>query len=326
MIQHLLVKHARLRTRDCDEALGVLGRLWERHRVAITRDAYSIRWHQADLQRTSLTYIAHPCALACRCDGPLSDMFRVSFQRSGGMAHRINGRPAQASATAAVHHAPGQDIAFETSGALSVMMLSFDGGLVRRALGRRLRRLPPFESWAVTFSLASERVRLLRSLGEWLAAEMDRPHSILHSSPRVALNFERTLLSAYLECLAELEPHPGRAAADLDETRLRLVEAWIDANLDEPIGVEEMAAAVGTDVNAVAGAFRRLRGTTPLRALLQRRLQRARTLLMAAEDATTVTEVATSLGFFHFGRFAVRYRQQFGERPSDTLARRRRLC
>jgi hypothetical protein len=35
-----------------------------------------------------------------------------------------------------------------------------------------------------------------------------------------------------------------------------------------------------------------------------------------------VTGIATEFGFFELGRFAVRYRERFGEKPSETLARR----
>ena len=41
------------------------------------------------------------------------------------------------------------------------------------------------------------------------------------------------------------------------------------------------------------------------------------------DDATTVTDTATKLNFFHFGRFSSQYRQLFGETPSETLRRAR---
>ena len=58
----------------------------------------------------------------------------------------------------------------------------------------------------------------------------------------------------------------------------------------------------------------------PKQYLLLRRMTLAHRALQSANPAeTTVTEVATRFGFWHFGRFAGEYRALFGEAPSVTL-------
>jgi AraC-like DNA-binding protein len=64
-------------------------------------------------------------------------------------------------------------------------------------------------------------------------------------------------------------------------------------------------------------------GVTPHAFLLRHRLNKARSALLSKDaDLVRVTDVALELGFSELGRFAVRYRQMFGESPSETLRRR----
>ena len=42
-------------------------------------------------------------------------------------------------------------------------------------------------------------------------------------------------------------------------------------------------------------------------------------LVIASRQQTTVTEIASKWGFAHAGRFAVDYRQRYGESPHVTL-------
>ena len=63
-------------------------------------------------------------------------------------------------------------------------------------------------------------------------------------------------------------------------------------------------------------------GMGPKHYLLLRRLHLARRALRkAAPDATTVADIATRYGFWHFGLFAGEYQSLFGESPSVTLHR-----
>ena len=58
----------------------------------------------------------------------------------------------------------------------------------------------------------------------------------------------------------------------------------------------------------------------PAQYLWLRRMNLARRALRLADPGkTTVTAIATEFGFWELGRFAVQYRQLFGELPSATL-------
>jgi AraC-like DNA-binding protein len=204
-----------------------------------------------------------------------------------------------------------------------VLMLTLDGQSTRIAFKRRFRHVPALETWAPDFSLGSPAASALWSLTLWTAAELDRSNSPLQASPRTANAVTRSLRSLFLDVLDEKYPFHSRKTEDLAELHVRRIEGWIDANLAEPMGVEEMAAVVDVTSRSIQTAFRRLRGCTPMQYLRRRRLEEARRLLENATPETTVTNVALDSGLFHLGRFSAAYRAMFGEKPSETLARSR---
>jgi transcriptional regulator GlxA family with amidase domain len=66
--------------------------------------------------------------------------------------------------------------------------------------------------------------------------------------------------------------------------------------------------------------FRRHLDCTPLQYLRNVRLDLAhRDLLAAQRPEQTVAQIAARWGFMHTGRFAVLYRQTFGQSPHETL-------
>jgi transcriptional regulator GlxA family with amidase domain len=86
-------------------------------------------------------------------------------------------------------------------------------------------------------------------------------------------------------------------------------------------------------LRAAAASPRRLRlafndtyDVSPMRYLQLRVLNSAKQLLSAHGNCgNAVTQVATDLGVAHMGRFAARYREVFGEPPSETVSRARWL-
>lgn len=90
--------------------------------------------------------------------------------------------------------------------------------------------------------------------------------------------------------------------------------------------VAALSKSIGCSSRALQLAFHTSLGMTPLQYILARRLQLARRdLLQAASDQETVTQIATNYEFFHFGRFSQYYKNLFGELPSDSLNKVRKL-
>ena len=90
-----------------------------------------------------------------------------------------------------------------------------------------------------------------------------------------------------------------------------------------PVRVADLARRAGISSRTVYRAFARHVGAPPATWLRRARLEEVRKRLLEATPGDTVTAAALDWGFEHLGRFAGFYREQFGERPSDTLRRAR---
>lgn len=112
----------------------------------------------------------------------------------------------------------------------------------------------------------------------------------------------------------------GAAAGSTSERILATATEYLSAHHDRDVSPADAARVAGVGLRALQLAFRKGLDTTPGTWLLNLRLRRARQLLLAAEDGTSVSSAAHDSGLHHLGRFAQHYRQQFGEAPSDTLA------
>lgn len=107
----------------------------------------------------------------------------------------------------------------------------------------------------------------------------------------------------------------GRVAPVLD---------WVRCNHDISVTITDMARASGLSVRQLQQTLHDELGTTPSRLLRDVRLMDAHHRLRSADPrTTTVAAIAHASGFAHLGRFAVAYRERFGESPSRTLARER---
>ena len=110
--------------------------------------------------------------------------------------------------------------------------------------------------------------------------------------------------------------HGGRA---LPSTVRRAVE-YVNANLDRPISVVDVAIAMNVGLRTLNSAFAKHLGETPGRYMRARRLDSAKAML-EANPALTVMEAATHWQFSNPGMFSHYFQLRFGYLPSATRRR-----
>jgi len=91
--------------------------------------------------------------------------------------------------------------------------------------------------------------------------------------------------------------------------------AQMEAYLESPVTVPEIADTAGLSKRQLERLFREQLGSTPTRYYLELRLNRARLLLRQTE--MPVLHVAVASGFQSASYFARRYRSHFGHSPKD---------
>lgn len=103
------------------------------------------------------------------------------------------------------------------------------------------------------------------------------------------------------------------AARSGPEPRLRDALDLMLANLDEPLGADELACHVGVSRRQLERLFRKNLDTAPSRYYLRLRLEAARTLLR--QEDLSVVQVALACGFSNASHFSTTYRNRFNITP-----------
>lgn len=178
--------------------------------------------------------------------------------------------------------------------------------------------MPPRETLRVTPPITA-MTNLLRLHAEASALAEAEPLVIGHTE--VTRSVEQSLVEAMTKCLDGAEPREERWAQRCHETIMRRFRRVLDENPDRALYIAEICAAIGVPDRTLRFCCHEHLGMGPKKYLLLRRMNLAqRALRLADPNITTVTEIATQYGFWHFGRFSATYHSIFGEPPSVTLS------
>ncbi|WP_440997413.1 GlxA family transcriptional regulator [Arhodomonas sp. SL1] len=112
---------------------------------------------------------------------------------------------------------------------------------------------------------------------------------------------------------------PLRQRLGTSQPRLREAIMIMEANIEEPLRLNELAGHVGLSERQLERLFRRHLDCPPSQYYMELRLNTARQRLLFSEES--VTEVARSCGFLSGSHFTRRYTALFGISPSEERRR-----
>jgi AraC family transcriptional regulator len=108
-----------------------------------------------------------------------------------------------------------------------------------------------------------------------------------------------------------------RSRQTLSKPQLRRLVDYVETNLDAELALAELATVAGVSVPHLTTLFRRTMGQSVHRYVVERRVQRARSLLLGGERS--VAQVALQTGFAHQSHLARWMKRMLGVTPSEIL-------
>ena len=195
--------------------------------------------------------------------------------------------------------------------------------------------------------ITAERVNVL--CGQWIGTELAEPLMFDLTPFDCGFVMEWRRIVRALDALMTMEKPPPIALASLREHAIGVLLERRPHNLSRflrghgtpsarviqeaarlmedhaefPIGLGDVAEAVGCSVQALHQGFREHARATPREFLYAVRLKRARETLTTEIAADSVAEVAQRYGFVNLDGFRTAYAERYGEGPEETLRRQK---
>jgi AraC-like DNA-binding protein len=160
--------------------------------------------------------------------------------------------------------------------------------------------------------LANSLVRLLESARRDLDGDQEAAKaSIVRASSLLQVEIDRTAAGSSKRAA------PGSLAA----WQVHRVKAYVDAHLDAPILIRDLAGVAQRSSAYFCRAFKRTFGETPHAFIIARRLHRANELMLTSDES--LSEIALCCGFADQAHLSKVFRSRHGQSPAVWRRERR---
>lgn len=318
--------HEVLCTRDTADAIDAVRALLGAATLTIdphARDEFQATLNAIRFLDVTMAYLDFRAPARLHVDRS-EDVFAVHMTTHDSARVVIDGEDNELSAFSGLVNNPGDRYTIRLGADCPQLIIRIERTAVERQLsrmlGRSLERPIAFER---TVDLMTDEAVRWHSALQLLSSEVISQESLIQHGLGAASIEElivSTLLfiqpSNYYDRVRDAHPTSGRVA-------VRRSLEYIEEHLAEPITMNDLAHHAAVSVRSIQAGFREDLGTTPVAYIRDRRLDKVRQTLMEAipTDGITVAGVAERWGFGNPGTFSVRYRERFGETPSQTLRR-----
>jgi AraC family transcriptional regulator len=112
-------------------------------------------------------------------------------------------------------------------------------------------------------------------------------------------------------------PAPRQVQTGLSSSQLRQVVEYIEEHLDQDLSLARLAGVVGVSASHLKTVFRRSTGLPVHEYVVQRRVERAKALLLRGE--LPASQVALEAGFAHQSHMARWMRRVLGVTPTAVV-------
>lgn len=167
----------------------------------------------------------------------------------------------------------------------------------------------PADGIALRDPLPARDAQLQKLAATLLAtADTDDPNSSL-SADFLGLAIVTHLLGVY----CDIGHSTGRRATALPKWRLSRAKEFIEANLDSPLPLADVAGAAGLSRTHFAAQFRAATGVSTHEYVLRRRIEKAQAMLATTD--VPIAELALAIGFSSQAHFTVVFKRFSGLTP-----------